>query len=90
MTLILFLTMLQVKTPDVSGGSVLYPSQMVPQGPGKEPGTRRKRKQSASEVCFVRVCVVSPVFLCCCKFEPCIRLVFFVVFFILGVPVGFI
>ena len=37
---------LQVKTPEVSGSTVLYPSHMAPQGPG----SRRKRKQSASEV----------------------------------------
>ena len=55
----LLLTILQVKTPDVSGGSVLYPSQMVPLGPGKESGARRKRKQSASEVCFVMFLFVS-------------------------------
>ncbi|KAK7103270.1 WD repeat-containing protein 43-like [Littorina saxatilis] len=40
----------QVKTPDVGGGSVLYPSQMVPLGPAKDTGTRRKRKESASEL----------------------------------------
>ncbi|KAL8586305.1 hypothetical protein ACOMHN_058685 [Nucella lapillus] len=39
-----------VKTPEVSGSTVLYPSHIGPAGPNTEPSTRRKRNKSVSEL----------------------------------------